>query len=457
MGPTRLLCPLEHHLIRSPLMKYFFYDILFHGFFAATLPYVLYKAATTEKYREGLGERFGRVKREKLSSLSGPGPGIWIHAVSVGETRAVLPLLKVLRENHPNARILFSTTTRTGQAVAAAECGPLIDALVYFPLDFSWAVKNVIREFKPDIFIDTEKEIWPNLFKALHDNSVPIVIVNGSISERSFRRFLKFGFFFADIFSKISFFCAGTGADFERALALGVREEQAMVTGNLKFDQRPGSGTHLTEGLKKNLGLKSGEILFVAGSTHSGEDEIILSAFKELLERYGNLRLAIAPRHPERFTEVEGLINKSGLTYDKRSAPKASTEKAGKDKGDGGAKVFLLDTMGELNSLYEFAHVAFVGGSLVPGIGGHNLLEPAALGKPVLFGPYVHTCGVMAELLSEAGGGVMVRDQRELAAELGRLAGDKKLRESMGAAAREVVKKNSGAVRKTLQVIEGLL
>ncbi|MFQ5354013.1 MAG: 3-deoxy-D-manno-octulosonic acid transferase, partial [Thermodesulfobacteriota bacterium] len=436
---------------------------LFHGAVAATLPYVLYKAATTEKYRAGMGERFGRFKREKLARLEGEGTGIWVHAVSVGETRAVLPLLKALRARRPEARILFSTTTRTGHAVAESECADFIDALVYFPLDFSWAVNNVIEKFKPSILIVTEKEIWPNLFKALNDRSVPVVVVNGNISERSYRRFLKFGFFFAEIFSKIDFFCAGSDVDYERAVALGVAKERAMVTGNLKFDQAPSGGCDIAVGLKKVLGLKAGELLFVAGSTHRGEDEIILTAFKELAGEFPVLRLAIAPRHPEKFGEVEGLIKKSGLSYARRSgagkAPKKGAKKAAGKSGNtgGSAKIFLLDSMGELASLYGLSHICFVGGSLVPGIGGHNLLEPAGLGRPVLFGPYVHTCEATAELLATAGGGVMVSDGRELTAELKKLASDKKAREAMGSAARSVVEKNRGAVEKTLKVINGLL
>jgi len=429
-------------------MKYFLYDILFHGFFVATLPYVIYKAIRTEKYRAGIGERFGRLKDEKLDSLAGSGPGVWIHAVSVGETRAAIPLLKAIREDRPEARILFSTTTKTGQAVAQSEGGAYMDALIYLPLDFSWAVKRVIKEFRPNIFIVVEKEIWPNLFKTLSDNAVPIVVVNGVISERSYRRFLKFRFFFANIFSKISFFCASTATDQKRAIALGVPSARAMVTGNLKFDQKPGSKCDITEGLTKALNLGPDEILFVAGSTHGGEEEIILTAFKKLSKKFPGLRLAIAPRHPERFTEVEGLIKKSGLTYKKRSA---------KGRGLKKAKVFLLDSMGELLCLYGLAHITFVGGSLVPGIGGHNLLEPAGLGRPVLFGPYVHTCKAMAELLEDGDGGFMVSDGQELSQRLKQLMANSKLREKMGQAACEVVEKNRGAVDKTLQIIEDFL
>jgi len=432
-------------------MKYILYDILFHGFFVATLPYVIYKAITTEKYREGIGERFGHFKREKLARLAGKGPGVWIHAVSVGETKAVMPLLKAIREDRPEARILFSTTTRTGQAVAQSEGRACIDALVYLPLDFSWAVKNIIKEFNPAIFIVVEKEVWPNLYKTLNERSVPIVVVNGTISERSYRRFLRLRFFFAQIFSTISFYCASSPADMQKAIALGVKKERAMATGNLKFDQKPTGGCDITKGLKKALGLGTDEILFVAGSTHGGEEEIILAAFKEALTEHPGLRLAIAPRHPERFAEVEGLIKKSGLSYKKRSSKGRASK--GKKRPD----VFLLDTMGELLCLYELAHITFVGGSLVPDIGGHNLLEPAGLGRPVLFGPYVHTAAAMAELLIEAHGGLMVRDGRELGEKLKELSADSAIREAMGDAARKVVEDNRGALDKTLKIIKGFL
>jgi 3-deoxy-D-manno-octulosonic-acid transferase len=434
-------------------MKYLLYDILFHGFFAATLPYVLYKAATTKKYREGIGERFGRIDREKLKRLRGDGPGVWIHAVSVGETRAVMPLLRGIRKKYPAARILFSTTTRTGQAVAQAEGGDFLDALVYFPLDFSWAVKKVVSEFGPDIFIVVEKEVWPNIYRVLGERGVPIVVVNGVISERSFRRFQKFKFFFSGVFSKIGFYCARTPADLERALALGVREDRAMVAGNLKFDQLAGGGKKPPQGLERGLGLGPSDLLFVAGSTHRGEDEIIISAFLQARKKHEGLRLAIAPRHPERFGEVEEIIRKTGLTYRKRSTEMGG---AGRKKIKG-PDVFLLDTMGELLGLYGLSHIALVGGSLLPGVGGHNLLEPAALGVPVLFGPHTETCAEMAELLTEAGGGLVVRGPEDLARVLEELAGNRKRREQVGRAARGVVEKNRGSVERTLKVIEGFL
>jgi 3-deoxy-D-manno-octulosonic-acid transferase len=432
-------------------MKYILYDILFHGFFVATLPYVIYKAITTEKYRDGIGERFGHFKREKLAHLAGNGPGVWIHAVSVGETKAAMPLLKAIREARPEARILFSTTTRTGQAVARSEGQACIDALVYLPLDFSWAVKNIINEFNPSIFIVVEKEVWPNLYKTLNERSVPIVVVNGVISERSYGRFMRFRFFFGQIFSTIGFYCASSPSDMKRAVALGVKKDHAIVTGNLKFDQKPAGKCAITKGLKTALGLVTGEILFVAGSTHGGEEEVILSAFKEALKEHPGLRLAIAPRHPERFAEVEGLIKKSGLSYKKRSS------KGRASKGIKKSEVFLLDTMGELLCLYELAHITFVGGSLVPDIGGHNLLEPAGLGRPVLFGPYVHTAAAMAELLREAHGGVMVRDGRELSKKLKELSADDAARKTMGDAAHKVVEDNRGALDKTLKIIQGFL
>ncbi len=430
-------------------MKYLVYDILFHGFFAATLPYVLYKAATTEKYREGIGERFGRIGPEKLRRLAGSGPGVWIHAVSVGETRAAMPLLRAIRKKYPEARILFSTTTRTGQAVARAEGGDLLDALVYFPLDFSWAVKKVVSEFRPDIYIVVEKEVWPNLFKVLGDRGVPIVVVNGVISERSYRRFLKFNFFFREVFSRVAFFCARTDRDLGRALALGVKKDRALTTGNLKFDQFAGGSAKSPDGLERALGVRTGEVLFVAGSTHRGEDEIVISAFLEARKEIKGLCLAIAPRHPERFAEVEGIIKKSGLPCVTRSSGKA------RRKGSKG--VFLLDSMGELLGLYGLSHIALVGGSLLPGVGGHNLLEPAALGIPVLIGPHTETCAEMRDLLLEAGGGLVVHGADDLREALEELSGDKARREEMGRAARGVVEKNRGAVEKTLGVIEGFL
>ncbi|GMR04364.1 MAG: 3-deoxy-D-manno-octulosonic acid transferase [Thermodesulfobacteriota bacterium] len=430
-------------------MKYFLYDILAHTAFVATLPYYFFKALTTDKYREGAAERFGLVSAGKVNRISGAGgPVLWVHAVSVGETKAVIPLLKRLRGTYPGAKILFSTTTLTGQRVAEREGGGLFDALIYFPLDFSWAVKRVIKKFAPDIFIVVEKEVWPNLYNVLSRRSVPIVVVNGTISERSFKRFARFRRFFLPVFSQVAYFCARTEDDLERAVSLGVGRDRAGLTGNMKFDLNAQVDKEKIEDLKRALNIRAGERVIVAGSTHKGEEEIFLDVFKKLLEEFKGLKLVLAPRHPERFSEVEALIKAAGLTCSRRSAASGTT---------GSGDVVLLDTIGELMAVYSLSEAAFVGGSLVQGVGGHNLLEPAAFGKPVLYGPYLSTYLSMAEMLEEEGGGIRVKDGGELLKKLKKLLSDKDLRLNTGSAGKRVVDRNRGAVDRTLKVIDGLL
>lgn len=425
-------------------MKYVLYDILLHLSLLALFPYFVFKMITLRKYREGILERFGSIKREKLERLSG-GRAVWVHAVSVGETKAVLPLIRLLKERRPEVKIFFSTVTKTGNSVAEKEGAGLIDALVYFPMDLSWVVRKVIRGVRPKAFIAVEKEVWPNTYRILSGNGIPIIVVNGTISERSFKRFLRFGFFFREIFGSISYFLARTEGDCERAVKAGVKKDRAKAAGNIKFDLKPPkTDPAYLEALKKSLGIMPGEKIIVAGSTHGGEEEFILNAFKPLLNGMKGVRLIIAPRHPERFDEAEEVLKRSGLSYGRRSS-------------GGGGDVILLDTVGELMTAYSFATVALVGGSFVAGIGGHNLLEPAYFGKPVVYGKYLTTYLEMAELLGKCGGGVMVKDEAELRQSVKAMLEDERLLNERGSAARKVVEENRGASLRTVEVIEGFL
>lgn len=423
-------------------MKYIVYDILVHIVTFTLIPFFLFKMFTARKYREGIPERFGLISGAKLKRLSG-GRVVWIHAVSVGEAKAVMPVLKLFKKRHPDIKVVFSTVTKTGQATAAAEGAGVIDALIYFPLDLSWAVGRAVKKIAPAAFVVVEKEVWPNCFKALKRGGVPIIVANGTMSERSFGRYKRLGFIFRDVFGAISFFCARTGADLERAVGAGVDEEKAAVIGNLKFDLTPPStAPRRLEALKKALGIGDNGPLIVAGSTHAAEEEAVLNAYMDLKNDFKGLRLVLAPRHPERFAEVESLIKKTGLKYSRRST--------GVEQD---SDVVLLDTVGELMMAFSFSTVAVVGGSIAPGIGGHNLLEPAYYGKPVVYGGRLTTYLEMAEMLEAAEGGVRVEDGA-LAAEIKKLLSDDVLRKRMGRNAKTVVERNRGAAEKTVEVIE---
>ena len=419
-------------------MKFVLYDILFHIVFVVLSPYLAFKVMTRPAYRDAFFERFGFI------GYTPSHPSVWIHAVSVGETRAVLPLVRLIKERYPDIKIVFSTTTPTGRSLAQKEAG-FVDSLIYFPFDFPWAVRRVVEAIKPVLFVVVEKEIWPNTYRVLKDRDIPVVVVNGTISERSFRWYRAMGFFFRDVFSRITVYCAGTEEDGRRATALGIPPERVVTTGNIKFDM---DDTYGEEGyfrrLREDLAIDESDLVIVAGSTHQGEEEMILRVFRRLREDFKGLVLVLAPRHPERFDEVESLIRDHGLDCGRRT------------KG-GGAEVILLDTLGELRGMYGVGDVTLVGGSLVDGVGGHNLLEPACLGKPVVYGTYLGGYATMAGLLENGGGGIRVRDEEELFKVLKRLLSDGEAREEMGRSARKVVESNRGALEKTLRVIDGFL
>lgn len=427
-------------------MAFFLYDIFLHAALPALLPYFLLKMIFYGKYRSGIFERFGFINKAKIEKLRGK-PVVWVHAVSVGETKAALPLVKILKEKNPDVRVVFSTVTATGNAVAKQEGASFIDALIYFPLDFGWAVRRVVRSVSPSLFVAVEKEFWPNFLMTLDENSVPVVVVNGVVSERSAKGYKKLAVLFGPVFGSISFFCAMTKQDAARAAVLGIREDRIAVSGNLKFDTRPPELSPVDkDSIRKSLGISNSVPVIVAGSTHRGEEDILLGAFGRLRQEFRGLKLVLAPRHPERFDEVEGIVLKKGFSCRRKK----------KDMGkDPEADVALLDTIGELASVYSVSTIAFVGGTLVP-VGGHNLLEPAFFGIPVVYGPHLQNCLQMAEAL-EAGGASVRASAESVEQEFGRLLKDESLRAKTGSAGKRVVESNRGAIEMSYNVMERYL
>lgn len=423
---------------------YLIYDIFIHLSFILLLPYFLFKIVFVGKYRKGMPERFGFIADKKIIPNKNK---IWFHAVSVGETKAVMPLLKMFKQRHPDACIIFSTTTYTGNKVARDYSAGWMDSIIYFPLDFSWVVKRVVNKINPKALIVVEKEIWPNILNVLNSRGIPIIVVNGNISDRSFKRYVFSGLFFKRIFQNVTAFCGQTNKDCERAVKLGVAPDKTSVTGNIKFDmETPHISLSEKNEIMQAMGITSSDIIFTAGSTHKGEEEIILDVFARLKNEIKNIKLIIAPRHPERFKEVEGLIRDKGFSLLKRS--EGSTPNS--------IDVILLDTIGELGKIYSLANAAFVGGSLV-NVGGHNLLEPALHKKPVIFGPHIQTFSEGADLLIKGGGGIMVKDGNELAERLRQIFLQDSLAQKIGEAGYKVVELNRGAAEKSLEIIERLI
>jgi 3-deoxy-D-manno-octulosonic-acid transferase len=368
----------------------------------------------------------------------------WIHAVSVGEAMAAAPLLEELRRRHPELPLVMTTVTETGARVVRDQFAHLVSHR-FFPLDLPGAVERVTRAINPVFLVCMETELWPNLLRRLGARQVPIMIASGRLSDRSFRRYRLVRPFMRSLLEPVSVFAMQSAEDARRMIALGARAERVFVTGNVKGDAVP-AAAGAAELWHRLLGFRPGQRVWIAGSTHRGEEEAVLDAHAAAGPR-GSIALILAPRHPDRVDEVLGTVTARGWPALRRTRLPVR-------RGDDA--VVVLDTIGELAQVYAVADAVFVGGSLVP-IGGHNMLEPARLGKPVLFGPHTENFREPAALLEASGGGVRVQNVAELAAALRALLADASLRARVGAAARRAAESGQGATRQTLDLIDRFL
>ena len=374
------------------------------------------------------------------------GPCGWIHAVSVGEVIAAAPLVEGLRRTWPALPLVVSTVTETGARVVRERFGDLARHR-YLPLDFPGAARRVIASLEPAFFICMETELWPNLLKALAARNVPTMIANGRLSDRSFRRYRLVRGAMRRVLGHVTVFAMQSDEDARRVITLGALPERVVVTGNLKHEPLP-DPAGVADLWHRLLGLAPGQPVWIAGSTHRGEEEAVLEAHRRALGGRARLALVLAPRHPERVGEVLGLVASRGFTAVRRSELPGKT-RAGRAAP---APIIVLDTVGELAQLYSIGDVVFVGGSLIP-LGGHNMLEPALRGKPVLFGPHTSNVREAAAILLGGGGGQLVRDAGELADALRALLDAPARRARVGAAARESAASRHGAARATLDLV----
>jgi 3-deoxy-D-manno-octulosonic-acid transferase len=369
---------------------------------------------------------------------------IWLHAVSLGEVSASAPLVRALRTRFPQARLVLTTATPTGRARARTL---FADADVrYVPYDTPGAVERFMRRIHPRLAVVMETELWPNLYEACRRQGVPLLLANARLSAKSVRRYRRLGALVRTLFSTRVTVAAQTEEDAGRFVSIGAAASQVCVAGNIKFDVDLGEAV-AARGRALRAGFGPTRPVWVAGSTHAGEDEQVLSAQRMLMTDRPDALLVLAPRHPERFESVAELLRRRELRFARRSAA------IGAESDMSGVQVFLLDAVGELASYYAAADVAFVGGSLVP-IGGHNLLEPAALGVPVLTGPSHANARDVARLLLAQGAAVEVADAQSLAAILARLFADPAERGRIGAQGRKIVAANRGAVARVLALID---
>jgi len=419
--------------------------LLYNTLLILAMPIIVCILLAKKRCRRGLRDRFGLRIRPVLESSGERHPLIWIHAVSLGEVVAVTPLVKALHRNHPDHRLIVSTVTETGREAVEQRLAGVAEHR-YAPLDVPWAVSRAIEQWQPVLYVFVETELWPNLLWTLRDRQVPAVLVNGRLSSRSFARQHVFGLrsFYRSVLRSLTLCLMQSERDVQRIVALGADADRVCRTGNIKFDQ-PMPATAVDASLRAGLGVHEGESLILAGSTHAGEEEALVEAYRQIVVAHPAAVLMLAPRHIERAADVVAMIQAAGMTAQRKSRL---------DRAVTGPRVIVLDTRGELARAYCEAAVAFVGGTLIP-VGGHNLLEPAVWGKPVLFGPYTDHCAEIAVMLLETGGGVRVSNADDLAQRIVQWLTDEPARRRAGEAARQMVLDNQGALKRSLDLIEG--
>lgn len=447
--------------------------LIYNGLLLISAPVILAILLSKQRCRRGLPQRLGLqegsfglsgwfglsgvFKRNEPNKLNKPNkqvephkPVVWVHAVSLGEVVAVTPLVKELHRRHPGHRFVVSTVTETGREAVEQRLAGFAEHC-YAPLDFPWVVSRMIARLRPALYLFIETELWPNLLRHLRRSGVPTVLVNGRLSTRSFAR-QQWGLvrsFYRTMLQSLSLCLMQSDRDVERIVALGADPKLVRRTGNIKFDQPVPDSTD-SRSVRAALGLREGDRLIVAGSTHQGEEETLVDSYRRLVARHPSARLLLAPRHIERAEQVETMVRERGFAVSRRSNMNRE-----EDITDSGPRVILLDTRGELAALYREAVVTFVGGTLVP-VGGHNLLEPALWGKPVLFGPYTDHCAEIADWLLQAGGGRRVAGE-DLAKQLIQLFDHPEECARLGGAARSVVEQNQGALLATVEAVDSLL
>lgn len=425
-------------------MTLFFYNMALALVFLLGSPYWLLRILTTEKYRHGLKERLGRVP-QRLLDAKDTRPVIWLHAVSVGEVLSAARLIAELKTSLPQYRILISTTTITGQKLARTRFGE--ENVFYFPLDLGFAVGSYLDTLQPKLLILVETEFWPNVLSACGRRRIPVAVTNARISDRSYPKYRSLRRLWKPFLRHLALVLAQSEEDATRLKTIGVPASRVRFGGNLKFDVRATTPAAVTVALQAHT--TTGIRLVVAGSTLEGEESALLELWPKLLLQNPQLFLILAPRHPERFPAVEKLLIESGLSWEKRSRWMEAPDLI----PAGG--ILLLDSIGELASVYSLATVAFVGGSLVPS-GGHNPLEPAQFGVPVITGPdYANFRAIVEELRKHDA--ICITQARDLLATLSDLLHNSEKARAIGARARRVFEQQAGATGRTIAAIRELM
>ena len=421
---------------------YFVYSLLLALALLLSAPWWLLEMLRHGKYRAGTRERLGilpsRLGDSKVQT-------IWIHAVSVGEVLAVTRMVEELKALLPGWRVVVSTTTDTGQELARHHFAE--NNVFYFPLDFAFAVRRYLHGLHPRILVLAESEFWPNLLHEAHRIGTSVAVVNARVSDRSLPRYLRFRGLLRRVMQNVEIYLAQSEEDMRRLLEIGAPAERVQVGGNLKFEVKPPVDSEAVRAFSAALRRDGAGPVLVAGSTLDGEDELLLDCFQRVARQYSKSVMVLAPRHPERFEAVASLLAASGLQWQRRSAWDGQMSLNG--------RVFLLDSIGELASLYQFADVAFVGGSLVAK-GGHNVLEAAQFGVPILVGPHTENFRDIIRIFQQANALKVITPDSLTATVLGLLQ-DASERARLGQRALEVMNTQQGATERTVAALLRLL
>ena len=427
---------------------YSLYSVLVLILAVVASPWFLYQAARYKKYVGSLGQRMGYLP---VSFNMDGDESIWVHAVSVGEVLTARPLISELKRRYPNLRMFLSTTTMAGQQLARRSV-PDVDAVFYFPFDLGFVVKRTLNLVRPKLFIMMETEIWPNLLRECRARGIKTAVVNGRLSARSFPRYRMIRPMMRRVLEHIDKFLVQSEESARRFIDLGADPARVVVTGSLKFDSLEVSPTALQararDRVLRYFRLPASRPVIVSGSTMKGEEPVVLKAFRRVRTAAPNALLVLAPRNPERFGEAEALARSEGWKVARRSDLAVDAEPR--------VDVVILDTIGELATIYQIATIVFVGGSLVA-TGGHNVLEPAVFGKPIVFGPHMENFLEIAEAFVSNGAGVQLASEEQLEEAFVELMGDPVRRARLGAAARALVEANRGANDKSITVLAQLL
>ena len=419
----------------------FIYSVVFYLITPLIILRLVIRGLAAPNYRKRWGQRFGFFTPSESSKET-----IWLHSVSVGETLAAVPLVKALQEKYPERRLLITCMTPTGSERITAAFGDSVDHS-YAPYDTPGAVARFLKRVQPKMLIIMETELWPNTVAACYKRQIPVILANGRLSEKSARGYARVSKLSGPMVAQLSAVAAQHGDDGGRFTALGLPAEKLHITGNIKFDLELNAQIRLSaEALRQQWDGTNQRPILLAASTHRGEDEIILQAFSLIKQSVNNALLVLVPRHPERFNQVGDLCLDAGYSLARRS---------NNDSTDN-ADILLGDTMGELMTFFGACDIAFVGGSLVAN-GGHNMIEPAAWGKPTLSGLSVFNFAEVSRLLAEAGGLSLVEDAAALAESVIELMKNPEQDQQMGLSAQQVAEANRGALERLLAVIDNSL